>query len=91
MIWLTFTLIAGVVNIIVMQMFAASQLGRTPVLLPLFLAVLSFIFAIGSAVYAIAQRNKIATKWLPPLAAAPAWLLLVVYNLWMFSGVLMVA
>jgi len=91
MAWLICSLIAGFFNILLMQMFAASQLGPTPVLLPLLLAGVSLILVLGSIIFAGIQKRKNSPHCGLTALSAAIWAAMVAYNLWVLNGVLMVA
>lgn len=89
--WLAFTVLAGVGDVVVMQMYAASQFGPTPVFLPLVLAGVCLCSALASCFLAVDGALEKEARWVQYLVAAIIWIGLVGINLWFFMGVLYVA
>ena len=71
-------------NAVLMLMFAASKLGLTPLLLPVFLGVATLGATIGSIVSAICGRIHENRFWHLHLVAAASWAVATGVNLWTF-------
>lgn len=81
----------AVTNVVVMTMYANSQLGRTPIFLPLILAGICLLTAVTSIAFAIRRRAVSGRLWGFYLFAAAIWTLMIVFNLSAFMQVLYVA
>lgn len=90
-IWITLTMICISVNVAALLMYAASMLGRTPVLLPLALAILCAALGIVSIALSIRPRNGSSKTTRVYAISSIAWLASAVFNLYQFKSVLYVA
>jgi uncharacterized membrane protein HdeD (DUF308 family) len=89
--WMITSIFLGTANVIVMGLFAASKLGPTPIMMPMYLAIVSLCSSIISIVIAIISKKKHNSTWVLHLVSATIWIGLVVFNFWAFKSVLYVA
>jgi hypothetical protein len=89
--WMIATILTAVANVVIIMLFAASKLGRMPVLLPLILAILSLCCAIVSLVMGIVSKKRQHPQWVMHLISAAMWTGLIAFNFWAFQSVLYVA
>ena len=88
--WLLITITVGIANVGIMQLFAKSKFGPTPLSLPFFLIVISVAFAITSILKAL-KINKIQKQEkLGAVYSAIIWILLAIYNFFHFNTILYV-
>jgi hypothetical protein len=88
--WLITSVILGAINTTVMAAFAASQLGPTPVMLPLFLCVLSFVLVCVSAFLAVCQRKRRRSLWFLNLISGFLWIGMILLNFKHFADIMYV-
>ena len=89
--WMIITACAAVANVLLLELYAASVLGRTPLFLPLFLAFGSTCCTIISVLLAIHSRKDPGQSCRLNVVASVFWIGLVVYNVWSFNLVLYVS
>ena len=89
--WLITTLVLSLLNAALMEAFATSKLGRTPVLLPLLLAMLSLVLVCASVVFAVREKKQGQSRWYLHLYSAGIWLGMTALNLKHFNDIMYVA
>jgi hypothetical protein len=88
--WLITSLVLGSINVSVMEAFAASKLGPTPLMLPFFLSGVSLVLACVSVAFAVLQLKRKQNLWFLNLISALIWVGLIALNLKHFNDVLYV-
>lgn len=88
--WLITSVALGTINVVVMAAFAASRLGPTPVMLPLFLCLLCLAFVCVSIALAVRQRKQQQALWYLHLLSAILWAGLIVLNFKHFNDIMYV-
>ena len=89
--WMITSVLLSAGNAWLMLAFAASQLGPTPLLLPLFLAALTLGAAIGSVASFIIGKVRHSQFRIAHLISVAPWSVATGFNLLAFQGVLYVA
>jgi hypothetical protein len=82
------TLIFGIANISIMQMYAKSMLGPTPLSLPLIFSVFSAFMAVRTTKILISNKNNDNLK---KTFCLFVWILLIIFNIYQFNSILYVA
>ena len=83
--------IAGIINIIFMEKWAASEIGPFPALLPLYLAGISLLFALASLFLTVECVLEKERQWCVYLIASLLWIGLIAINLYYLQSVMYAA
>ena len=81
-------IIFGVANISILQMYAKSKLGPTPLYLPLSLAIISVIMAVITIKQIISKKRK---NIISKIFCLVVWIYLFIFNIYQFNNILYVA